>query len=222
MTTPRDPLVIRRVDYLGPMAQAGGWRPESRLPEVAFAGRSNVGKSSLINGLLRRKAMARVSRTPGRTREIHFFGVNDAFVLVDLPGYGYARIAKERQAAWVPLIEGFLRESPQLAGLVQLLDVRRDPSPDDEMMLGLLADVGVPTLFVATKIDKVRPQEREARLASISTSTGIPLEDLIPWSSVTGEGRDALGEAVAALVASPPDWRAELRRTDADTNPDNN
>lgn len=220
MTAPRDPLVIRRVDYLGPMAVAGGWRPESRLPELAFAGRSNVGKSSLINGLLRRKGMARVSRTPGRTREIHFFGVNDAFVLVDLPGYGYARVAKERQAAWVPLIEGFLRASPRLAGLVQLLDARRDPSPDDEMMLGLLADVGVPTLFVATKVDKLRPQERAARLAAIASATGIAPEELIPWSSVTGEGRASLGEAVSALLHGPLDWRRRVHGTDTSANPD--
>lgn len=207
MTAPPDPLVIRRVEYLGPMAESGGWRPESRLPEVAFAGRSNVGKSSLINGLLRRKGMARVSRTPGRTREIHFFGVNDAFVLVDLPGYGYARVAKERQAAWVPLIEGFLRGSSRLAGLVQLLDVRRDPSPDDQTMLALLAEIGVPALFVATKVDKLRPQERDARLLAVATAIGVGPEDLIPWSSITGEGRDALGEAVSALVSAPPSWR---------------
>lgn len=221
MTQRPDPLVIRRVDYLGPMAEAGGWRPASARPEVAFAGRSNVGKSSLINGLLRRKAMARVSRTPGRTREIHFFGVNDAFVLVDLPGYGYARIAKTRQAAWVPLIEGFLRGSPQLAGLVQLLDVRRDPSPDDETMLMLLAEIGVPTLFVATKVDKLRPKERAERLATLALAIGIAPEELIPWSSETGEGRDALGEAVAALVASPPAWRSVGESDASEGNPDN-
>src|SRR5215216_8140910 len=92
-----DPLVIRDLKFLGPMATANGWRPETTLPEVAFAGRSNVGKSSLLNRLIRRKAFARVSRTPGRTREINFFRVNQQFVLVDLPGYGYARISKERK-----------------------------------------------------------------------------------------------------------------------------
>ena len=92
---PKDPLVIRSLDFIGPMATADGWRPTNDLPEVAFAGRSNVGKSSLLNRLVRRKAFARVSNTPGRTREINFFKVNEQFVLADLPGYGYARIAKE-------------------------------------------------------------------------------------------------------------------------------
>src|SRR5688572_33388466 len=93
-----DPLIVRQLEFLGGMASAAGWRPESSLPEVAFAGRSNVGKSSLLNALLRRRSAARVSRTPGRTREINFFCINEAFLLVDLPGYGYARVAKSRQA----------------------------------------------------------------------------------------------------------------------------
>jgi GTP-binding protein len=190
------------------MATAEGWRPQSTRPEVAIAGRSNVGKSSLINRLLRRKGFARVSHTPGRTREIHFFGVNDAFTVVDLPGYGYARISKERRAEWVPLIEGFLRTSPNLAGLVQLLDVRRDPSPEDVTMLDLLVEVGVPTLFVVTKVDKCGPKERAARLAAIAAVTGTEPADLICFSSVTGEGRDELAGAVASLVSEPPQWRS--------------
>src|ERR687889_2500415 len=125
------------------MATVEGWRPVSALPEVAFAGRSNVGKSSLLNRLVRRKAFARVSNTPGRTREINFFKVNDQFVLVDLPGYGYAQISKARKAEWLPLIEGYLREAPALRGVVQLLEVRHAPSKDDLLMLDFLAEVGV-------------------------------------------------------------------------------
>ena len=123
-----DPLVIRSLEFLGGMAGAGGWRPELTLPEIAFAGRSNVGKSSLLNTLVRRKAFARVSRTPGRTREINFFNVNNQFILADLPGYGYARISKERKADWKPLIEGYLKNTSVLAGVVLLLDIRRDPN----------------------------------------------------------------------------------------------
>src|SRR6476659_570547 len=130
-----DPLVIRKLEFIGGMASADGWRPESELPEVAFAGRSNVGKSSLLNTLVRRRAFARVSRTPGRTREINFFNVNNQFILADLPGYGYARISKERKAYWKPLIEGYLKKTPVLAGVVLLLDSRRDPSDDDMAML---------------------------------------------------------------------------------------
>ncbi|MDE3151369.1 MAG: ribosome biogenesis GTP-binding protein YsxC, partial [Gemmatimonadota bacterium] len=107
-------MVIRSVEFLGPMASPGGWRPASALPEIAFAGRSNVGKSSLLNTLVRRKKLARVSHTPGRTREINFFAINGQFTLVDLPGYGYARISKERKAEWRPLIEGYLTSSAAL------------------------------------------------------------------------------------------------------------
>ena len=142
-----DPLVIRQLEFMGGMASVGGWRPEPTLPEVAFAGRSNVGKSSLINRLLHRKKMARVSNTPGRTREINFFRVNDQFVLVDLPGYGYARISKEKRAEWRPLIESYLRTSPTLRGIVQLLDVRHEPTNDDLQMLDFLGQLGVPTII---------------------------------------------------------------------------
>jgi GTP-binding protein len=140
MTTAReaDPLVIRRLEFLGGQASASGWKPASELPEIAFSGRSNVGKSSLLNALVRRKALARVSATPGKTREINFFRVNDAFHLVDLPGYGYARVSKAARAAWRPLIEGFLRTSEQLRGVVQLVDARHAPSRDDLHMMEFL------------------------------------------------------------------------------------
>src|SRR5436309_2113811 len=128
------PLVIQSLEFIGGMATAAGWRPESSLPEIAFAGRSNVGKSSLLNRLIHRKKMARVSNTPGRTREVNFFRVNDAFILVDLPGYGYARVSKEKRAEWRPLIEGFMRTSRELRGIVLLLDVRHDPTNDDRQM----------------------------------------------------------------------------------------
>ncbi|MDB4908660.1 MAG: engB [Gemmatimonadetes bacterium] len=202
----KDPLVIRHIDYLGPMATAEGWRPEVTLPEIAFAGRSNVGKSSLINKLTRRKALARVSKTPGRTREIHFFRVNDDFVLVDLPGYGYARIAKERKAEWKPLIEGFLSQSPRLQGIVQLLDVRHDPTIDDLEMLEYLAEIGVPTLVVVTKVDKLNKSERWKRIVAIAHQTGVDDDQVIPFSAETGEGRDELAEAVMQIVKMP-DWR---------------
>ncbi|MBA3465833.1 MAG: ribosome biogenesis GTP-binding protein YsxC, partial [Gemmatimonadaceae bacterium] len=123
------------------MGEMEGWRPESSLPEVAFAGRSNVGKSSLLNALVRRKSFARVSKTPGRTREINFFRINGRFVLVDLPGYGYAKISKDRKAEWKPMIESYLRRTTQLRGIVLLLDVRRKPTDDDRAMLDFLAEL---------------------------------------------------------------------------------
>ena len=198
-----DPLVIRSLEFLGPMASADGWRPPNELPEVAFAGRSNVGKSSLLNRLVRRKAFARVSSTPGRTREINFFKVNDRFVLVDLPGYGFAQISKARKAEWLPLIEGYLRQSPALRGVVQLLDVRHTPSKDDLQMLDFLADVGVPTIVVLTKIDKLRPRELPERVRELATELQLDEEQMIPFSAETNAGRDELAAAVVALVGEP-------------------
>jgi GTP-binding protein len=198
----KDPLVIRSLEFLGGQAKAGGWRPEGTLPEVAFAGRSNVGKSSLINKLLRRRKFARVSNTPGRTREINFFEVNGQFVLADLPGYGYARVSKERRAEWRPLIEGYLRRSPTLRGIVQLLDARHSPTVDDLQMLDFLAQLGTPTIVVATKIDKVSRANRANRVDELAREAGVDVDQVIPFSAVSGEGRDELAEAIVSLVNS--------------------
>lgn len=203
-TAPPDPLVIRELEFIGGMATADGWRPPLDLPEVAFSGRSNVGKSSLLNRLVRRKAFARVSRTPGRTREINFFRVNDRFILADLPGYGYARISKERKADWRPLIEGYLRRTPTLAGVVQLLDIRREPSEDDISMLDFLAEIEVPTVVVLTKIDKIGRQAAADRGEEIMKALSLSREQVIPFSATTGEGRDELAEALVSILDARP------------------
>ena len=204
--TADDPLVIRSLEFIGPMASADGWRPPSDLPEVAFAGRSNVGKSSLLNRLVRRKAFARVSHTPGRTREINFFKVNERFVLVDLPGYGYARISKARKAEWLPLLEGYLRQATALRGVVQLLDVRHAASNDDLQMLDFLADIGVPTIVALTKIDKLRAKELPVRMRELALQLQVDEEQMIPFSATTNVGRDDLAAAVVSLVEQPS-WR---------------
>jgi GTP-binding protein len=217
-----DPLVIRSLEFVGGMAAAEGWRPEPSLPEVAFAGRSNVGKSSLLNTLVRRKAFARVSKTPGRTREINFFKINGNFILADLPGYGYARISKERKAEWRPLIEGYLRRSPALRGVVQLLDVRHDPTDDDLQMLDFLADVGVPAVVVFTKTDKLSKAAAAERVKLLSVALQLDEEQAIPFSSTTGAGRDELAEAIASLLAQPAvrdDASADAITDDDDENP---
>jgi GTP-binding protein len=204
-----DPLVIKTLEFIGPMATAEGWRPTNELPEVAFAGRSNVGKSSLLNRLVRRKAFARVSNTPGRTREINFFKVNDRFVLADLPGYGYAKISKTRKAEWLPLIEGYLRASPALRGVVQLLDVRHDPSNEDLQMLDFLADIGAPTVVVLTKIDKLKPRQVAERVHAIAVALRLEDDQVIPFSAETNAGRDDLAAALVSLVEQPS-WRAAM------------
>ncbi len=214
----QDPLVIKSLEFIGPMATAEGWRPTNELPEVAFAGRSNVGKSSLLNRLVRRKAFARVSNTPGRTREINFFKVNGTFVLADLPGYGYAKISKTRKAEWLPLIEGYLRASPALRGVVQLLDVRHAPSEEDLQMLDFLAEIEAPTIVVLTKIDKLRTREVPERVHEIAVSLRLEEEQLIPFSAETNQGRDELASAVMSLIELPS-WRA-APRVDVDQTPD--
>jgi GTP-binding protein len=193
------------VEFIGGMAEKHGWRPDSSLPEVAFAGRSNVGKSSLLNCLVRRKSFARVSRTPGRTREINFFRINNGFVLVDLPGYGYARISKEQKAAWKPLIEGYLRRTTQLRGIVLLLDIRREPSDDDRDMLDFLAEMEVPTLIALTKTDKLSKQAARQRATEIAADLALDAEQVIPFSAHTGEGRVELLEAISDLVEPGPE-----------------
>ncbi|HXG70216.1 MAG TPA: ribosome biogenesis GTP-binding protein YihA/YsxC [Gemmatimonadaceae bacterium] len=195
-----DPLVIRSLEFIGGMGETEGWRPDGSLPEVAFAGRSNVGKSSLLNALVRRKSFARVSKTPGRTREINFFRVNGTFVLVDLPGYGYAKISKDRKAEWKPMIESYLRRTTQLRGLVLLLDVRRKPTDDDRAMLDFLAELEVPTIVALTKIDKLSKAAAAAQVKQVSLGLALDPDQVIPFSSVTGAGRRELAEALLKLV----------------------
>ena len=199
-----DPLIIRNVEFIGGMAEKHGWRPDSPLPEVAFAGRSNVGKSSLLNALVRRKSFARVSRTPGRTREINFFRVNNGFVFVDLPGYGYARISKEKKSEWRPMIESYLRRTTQLRGIVLLLDIRREPSDDDRAMLDFLAEVEVPTIVALTKTDKLSRAAALEQAAAIARALALEPEQIIPFSAQTGEGRVELLEAITSLLEAAP------------------
>jgi len=200
----KDALIIRNVEFIGGMSEKAGWRPDSSLPEIAFAWRSNVGKSSLLNSLVRRKSFARVSRTPGRTREINFFRINNGFVLVDLPGYGYARIAKEKKAGWNPMIESYMRRTSQLRGIVLLLDIRRDPSEDDRAMLDFLAAVEVPTLVAVTKTDKLSKSAARTRVSDLTKMLALESEQVIPFSAISGEGRTELLEAIMELVGAAP------------------
>lgn len=177
-------------------ATALGQLPAPTFAEVAFAGRSNVGKSSLINNLVARKKLVRTSSAPGCTRAINIFRVRlrtdggEAHLdLVDLPGYGYAQRSKTERKSWGPLIEGFLRDRPGLRGAVVILDIRRGVEEDDVQLLEFLDDVGVEPIIVATKMDKLPASKRKLAVTELRREIGRPI---VPYSSVTGDGRDAL------------------------------
>jgi GTP-binding protein len=194
-------MKIRVVEYAGTIAAPGGEAPGD-LPQVAFSGRSNVGKSSLINTLLRRtrKKIAHVSATPGKTQALNFFQVNDDFFLVDLPGYGYARVPQKMRDAWSELIEWYLGESGQVKGVVHLVDARHPPTKHDIRMVEYLSGLEVPTLIVLTKVDKLKTMERERSVPRAAEALGVEASQLLPFSSKTGEGREALLEALDELL----------------------
>jgi GTP-binding protein len=202
-------LKLRSVEFAGAIGRPGQ-DPPGTLPQVAFAGRSNVGKSSLINRLLERhrKQIARVSGQPGKTQEINFYriradlnGEADEFFLVDLPGYGFARAPRPVREAWRPLIESYLGRSSELMGVVQLIDARHDPTAEDLRMIEYLASLEMPTLFVLTKIDKLRTAERERRMNTLTAQLAIEADQVIPFSATSGEGRDELLESLRLLLA---------------------
>lgn len=198
---------IRSAEFVGSVV-ARGTPPPGNQPQIAFSGRSNVGKSSLINTLLRRTRhkIAHVSATPGKTQALNYYRVNDAFYLVDLPGYGFARVPQEVRDTWRSLVEWYLGESGQVRGVVHLVDARHAPTEHDRAMVEYLARVGIPALIVLTKMDKLRTQQRRDSLERALRELHLDEEQLVPFSSKTGEGREALLSALDALLedAVPP------------------
>jgi GTP-binding protein len=201
---------IKSAEFLGSAVKPAQY-PHLELPEVAFAGRSNVGKSSLINCLLQRKKLVRTSRTPGRTQTINFFGINQAFCFVDLPGYGFARVPEAIRAGWRPMVETYLTTRRQLRGVVQILDLRHPPTADDIQLWNWLRDRGLPAIAVLTKADKLNRSQWPLHLRQIVLVLGLPVEDGVLFSALTREGRDALWQKILPWlatdinpVASPP------------------
>jgi GTP-binding protein len=198
---------IKSVEFAGAIGQPGQPAPESArgMPQVAFSGRSNVGKSSLINRLLgrTRTAIARVSQQPGKTQEINFYLVKaDAgdFYLVDLPGYGYARAPQELRRKWEGVIHEYLSGSEDLRGVVQLVDLRTGPTPDDLRAVGYLAELGRPMLFAFTKADKLARMKRDEAFAKYLRTFEIDAEQAVLFSSLSGEGREMLLESLQGLL----------------------
>lgn len=190
---------IRTVEFAGAIGRPGQ-PPPDRLPEVAVAGRSNVGKSSLINALVGRKSLARVSGTPGKTREINFYRIDDRFFLVDLPGYGFARAPEQLRDAWQALMADYLVRNERLEGLVLLLDARRGVMEVDRQLLEYVAGTQIPVLFVLTKIDKLNRSGRARALLDIRRELGLPADQVLATSARTGEGVTTLVESLYDLV----------------------
>jgi GTP-binding protein len=167
--------------------------PEGQdYPEIGFAGRSNVGKSSLINKLVNRKNLARTSKTPGRTQLLNYFLINRAFYIVDFPGYGYAKVPQSVRAGWGKMIEGYLKNRKELSGVVLLLDIRHKPTAQDVQMFDWLQHYEIPTLLVATKADKLSRSQQIKQEKIIRTALGLEQEKILLFSSLTGQGKDEL------------------------------
>jgi len=188
------------VEFLKSAFQTGQYPPPDK-PEVAFAGRSNVGKSSLLNVLVNRRKLARTSSTPGRTQAINFFCVNDRLYLVDLPGYGYARVPLKVKKAWGDMVENYLRSRSNLKAVVLILDIRRDPGPDETGLLEWLALYGIACIPVLTKSDKVSRNQAQAGVKRIACNLGALLnEPPILFSAKTKVGKKEIGEKINQIT----------------------
>ena len=192
-------MQIKRANYLLTAVKAAQY-PEQQLPAVTFCGRSNVGKSSLINTLLNRRNLARTSSQPGKTRTINFYDIDGAWYLVDLPGYGYAKVAKAERENWRVMIDEYLEKyrGPKL--FVQLVDIRHEPSALDCQMWEWLVAAGAPAHIVATKSDKISRGARAKHLALIGRTLHVNAADIIPFSAVTRDGRDILLDEIEAYL----------------------
>ena len=175
--------------------------PDTELPEVAFAGKSNVGKSSLINALMNRKALARTSASPGKTQTINFYNINDAMYLVDLPGYGYAKVSQSVKEQWGKLIERYLQKSKQLKAVFLLIDIRHDPSANDKMMYDWIVHNGYQPIIIATKVDKLKRSQVQKHVKALKQ--GLELlagTQVIPFSAETNQGREEIWEIMDELL----------------------
>lgn len=179
--------------------------PENLLPEFAFAGKSNVGKSSLINGLLNRRALARTSSQPGKTQTINFYNVNDDLYFVDLPGYGYAKVSVEVKAKWGKMIERYLKKSKMLKCIFLLIDIRHDPSANDKLMYDWIVSNGYKPVIIATKLDKLKRSQIQKHVKMVREGLGLAKEDiLIPFSAETKQGRDEIWALIESLQNPAP------------------
>ena len=176
--------------------------PENELPEIAFAGKSNVGKSSLINGLLNRKALARTSSSPGKTQTINFYNINKALYFVDLPGYGYAKVSQEIRNKWGKMIEKYLHTSNQLKTVFLLIDIRHAPGENDVTMYDWIVANGYTPVIIATKLDKIKRSQKDKNLKIIREKLGVTKETkIIPFSAVSKQGKEEIWDLIQSTIA---------------------
>lgn len=177
--------------------------PENDKPEIAFAGKSNVGKSSLINALMNRKSYARISATPGKTQTINFYNINDMMYLVDLPGYGYAKVSEKEKEQWGRLIERYLHSSERLKEVFLLIDIRHEPSGNDKMMYRWIVDQGYEPVIITTKLDKIKRSQVQKHIKMIRDGLSlVPGTKVIPFSSSTKQGREEIWELIEERISS--------------------
>lgn len=189
--------------------------PDNTMPEIAFAGKSNVGKSTLINGLLNRKALARTSSQPGKTQTINFYNVNKEFYFTDLPGYGFAKVSEETRAKWGKMIEKYLNTSNQLKLVFLLIDIRHEPSKNDVMMYDWIVESGFRPVIIATKADKIKRSQLAKNVKIIRTALKMTGEDkIIPYSSMTKQGRDDILALIGETLNPPQESTDSSQDTD--------
>ena len=198
-------MVIKKVN-LDIVVGVTSTLPETSFPEVAFAGKSNVGKSSLINALMNRKSYARTSSQPGKTQTINFYNINQELYLVDLPGYGYAKVSEQEKKKWGQMIERYLHQSKQLRAVFLLIDIRHAPSANDKMMYDWILSQGYHPIIIATKLDKLKRSQVQKQIKVVRQGLGLSKDSiLIPFSAVTKQGRDEiwdLAEEICGLKES--------------------
>ncbi len=195
-------MIIKNVD-LETVCGITSKLPENTLPEVAFAGKSNVGKSSLINGLMNRKSYARISATPGKTQTINYYNINQELYLVDLPGYGYAKVSEQEKQRWGKMVERYLHGSKQLKAVFLLVDIRHDPSANDKMMYDWIVSQGYYPIIIATKLDKIKRSQKDKQIKAVRDGLGLVTGTaVIPFSSVTKQGKDEIWELIEHCIHS--------------------
>jgi len=193
-------MIIKSVEFIKSAARASHY-PTARLPEIVFAGRSNVGKSSLINSLVNRKRLAKTSSTPGRTQLINFFEINAELVFVDIPGFGYAKVPVAIRRSWAPMIETYLTTRRTLKGLVLILDSRRTPGPEELALVDWLNRHQIATVLALTKIDKLSRSRQLVCSRSVASALAVPQGDIVLFSAKTRQGREELWHRIERLIA---------------------